>query len=117
MHGTSYEMGDLIKELAASVQGFHERFALVGPTSQQEMLNRIPIQEEEVRELHQAILQEPPENVANEAVDVLYVAIGTILRLEPELAAQAIREVIRKNDAKTWETHHINEAGKVARRR
>ena len=47
---------------------------------------------------------------------MLFVAIGTVLRLDPALAAEAIREVIEKNDAKTWATHHINEAGKIARR-
>ncbi|MBI4197832.1 MAG: hypothetical protein HY533_01820 [Chloroflexi bacterium] len=110
------EIDDLIRDLGASVHRFHERFGLAGPPTQRELLSRIPIQEEEVRELRQAILGEPPERVAAEAVDVLYVAIGTVLRLNPELAAQAIGEVIRKNDAKTWETHHINAVGKVARR-
>ena len=47
---------------------------------------------------------------------MLFVAIGTVLRLDPALAAEAIREVIDKNDAKTWDTHHINDAGKIARR-
>jgi len=110
------EMAQLIRRLTASVQTFHERFGLIGDISRQELLSRVPIQEEEVRELHQAILGEPPENIANEAVDVLYVAIGTVLRLDPALAARAIQEVIAKNDAKTWDTHYINYVGKVARR-
>ena len=79
-------------------------------------MSRIPIQDEEVRELHHAILNEPPDHVAAEAVDVLYVAIGTLLRLEPGLAEAALLEVIQKNAAKTWATHHINAAGKVVRR-
>ncbi|MBI4201491.1 MAG: hypothetical protein HY532_00050 [Chloroflexi bacterium] len=116
MNDKSQQLGELIKELAASVQRFHERFGIVGPTSKEELLSRIPIQEEEVRELHQAILHEPAENQAAEAVDILYVAIGTVLRLEPGLASRAIREVITKNDGKTWQTHHINAVGKVARR-
>lgn len=106
----------LVGELTASVQDFHQRFGLVGPSTQEELRSRIPIQEEEVRELHQAILHEPPDHVAAEAVDVLYVAIGTVLRLEPALAEAALLEVIRKNAAKTWDTHHINAAGKVVRR-
>ncbi|MFH1141916.1 MAG: hypothetical protein V1724_09740 [Chloroflexota bacterium] len=106
----------LIGELTASVQGFHERFGLVGPSTGEELLSRIPIQEEEVRELHHAILQESPDRVASEAVDVLYVAIGTLLRLEPGLAEAALLEVIQKNAAKTWDTHRINDAGKVVRR-
>ncbi|MBI4338504.1 MAG: hypothetical protein HY680_00965 [Chloroflexi bacterium] len=112
----SQETARLMGSLISSVQAFHQRFGLVGPSTQHELLSRLPLQEEEVRELRQAILSEPPEHVAAEAVDVLYVAIGTVLRLEAALAAQAIEEVIRKNDAKTWETHYINGAGKVAKR-
>lgn len=110
------ELQPLIASLAASVEAFHERFGLVGPSTREELLSRIPIQDEEVRELHQAILHETPEHVANEAVDVLFVAIGTVLRLDPQLAASALSQVIEKNNAKTWESHHINSAGKVVRR-
>ena len=106
----------LVAELTASVQAFHQRFGLVGPSTQEELLSRIPIQEEEVRELHHAILHEAPERIASEATDVLFVAIGTLLRLEPELVAHALAEVIQKNNAKTWTTHHINSAGKVVQR-
>ena len=88
----------------------------MGPSTQKEMLSRIPIQDEEVRELHQAILHETPERVASEATDVLFVAIGTLVRLDPDLAAAALAEVIEKNDAKTLETYHINAAGKVVPR-
>ena len=56
-----------------------------------------------MRELHEAISGESDARVASEAVDVLFVAIGTVLRLDPDLAAEAIREVIEKNDAKTWD--------------
>ena len=106
----------LVAELTASVQAFHQRFGLVGPSTQEELLRRIPIQDEEVRELHHAILYEAPERIASEATDVLFVAIGTLLRLDPELVALALAEVIQKNNAKTWATHHINSAGKVVRR-
>ena len=106
----------LIAKLTASVQSFHERFGIVGPSTQEEILSRIPIQDEEVRELHHAILRETPDRVANEATDVLFVAIGTLLRLDPGLVAAALTEVIEKNNAKSWDTHHINAAGKVARR-
>ena len=106
----------LIAELTACVQAFHERFGIVGPSTEEELLSRIPIQDEEVRELHHAILHESPDRVASEATDVLFVAIGTLLRLEPDLVADALNEVILKNNAKTSDTHHINAAGKVSRR-
>ena len=106
----------LIADLTTSVQAFHRRFGLVGTSTREELLSRIPIQEEEVRELHRAILGEAPEHVANEAVDVLYVAIGTLLRLDLDLVAAALAEVIEKNNAKTADTHHVNAVGKVVRR-
>ena len=106
----------LIGELTASVQAFHQRFGLVGPSAREELLSRIPIQDEEVRELHHAILHETPDRTASEAVDILYVAIGTLLRLDPDLVAAALAEVIQKNNAKTRDTHHINHAGKVVSR-
>ncbi|MBI4199768.1 MAG: hypothetical protein HY535_04785 [Chloroflexi bacterium] len=105
-----------IAAVAECVQAFHERFGLVGPATKEELLSRIPIQQEEVRELEQAIRRESPERIASEAADVLFVAIGTLLRLEPSLAALALDEVIGKNNAKTHETHHVNAAGKVVRR-
>jgi NTP pyrophosphatase (non-canonical NTP hydrolase) len=98
------------------VEAFHERFGLAGPSTQEELLNRIPIQDEEVREFQDALLHEGPERVASEATDVLFVAIGTMLRLDPSMVDAAIDEVIAKNDAKTDDTHHINTAGKIVRR-
>ena len=105
-----------VADLARCVEAFHERFGLTGPSTQEELLSRIPIQEEEVRELHQALLHQGPPQIASEATDVLFVAIGTLLRLDPSLVRAAIDEVIGKNDAKTMRTHHINAAGKIVRR-
>ena len=116
--GTAHEanLPELIERLAECVQAFHKRFGIVGPSTQEQLLSRIPLQDEEVRELRQALLHESPEHVALEATDVLFVAIGTLERLDPELAASAIAKVIEKNDSKTKETHHINASGKVVRR-
>ena len=44
-----------IAELADCVQAFHERFGITGAASRDDLLARIPIQDEEVRELHEAI--------------------------------------------------------------
>ena len=110
------DLRTLIGALTTSVQAFHERFGLVGVCSEEELLSRIPIQDEEVRELEHAISHETPEDVAAEATDVLYVAIGTLHRLDPDLVARALEQVIQKNDAKTMRTHHKNDAGKVVRR-
>jgi NTP pyrophosphatase (non-canonical NTP hydrolase) len=112
----SEDIVERVAGLARSVQAFHLRFGVTGPSTDEELLSRIPIQDEEVRELHEALLREGPERVASEATDVLFVAIGTILRLDPVLVKAAICEVIEKNDAKTGDSHHINAAGKVVRR-
>ena len=112
----SKDIVERVADLARCVEAFHERFGVVGPSTQQELQGRIPIQEEEVRELYQALLHEGPQRIASEATDVLFVAIGTILRLDPNLAQAALKEVIDKNDAKTRQTHHINAAGKIVRR-
>ena len=112
----SKDIAERVAGLARCVEAFHERFGVAGPSTQEELLSRIPIQEEEVRELRDALLHEEPERVASEATDVLFVAIGTLLRLDPGLVEAAIDEVIDKNDAKTMQTHHINVAGKIVRR-
>jgi len=102
-------------ELAKSVNSLHNRFNIDGVATRNELFKRIPIQTEEVNELEQAIIKENPIDIANEAVDVLYVAIGTILRIEKNLAIKAIQQVIEKNDLKTCKTHHINDKGKISR--
>ena len=113
---TITEIQGLISQLSESVQSFHDRFGITGKTTQEELLSRIPIQSEEVSELNYSILNESEERIANEAVDVLYVAIGTVLRLDPIISKLALKEVIDKNNSKTLITHYVNEAGKVSRR-
>tara|TARA_B100000809_G_C14645120_1_gene353814 strand:- start:79 stop:438 length:360 start_codon:yes stop_codon:yes gene_type:complete len=108
-------LSHLITDLADSVDSFHQRFEIVGLVTRAELLTRIPIQSEEVEELNKAILVESDTHVAQEAVDVLYVAIGTVLRLNPLITEDAIRQVIAKNNAKTTKTHFRNQAGKVVR--
>ena len=63
--------GAHIAEFADCVQAFHERFGITGAASRDDLLARILIQDEEVRELHDAIVGESDERVASEAVDVL----------------------------------------------
>ena len=109
-------VSNLITGLAESVDSFHQRFEIIGPVTRAELLSRIPIQSEEVDELNKAILEESETNIAQEAVDVLYVALGTVLRLDPSITEDAIMQVIAKNNAKTTLTHHRNQAGKVVKK-
>jgi NTP pyrophosphatase (non-canonical NTP hydrolase) len=106
----------LVSDLSTSVRSFHDRFEIPKKSSREQLLTRIPIQDEEVRELKQAILYESMERIAEEATDVLYVAIGTLQCIDLHLVSQAIKNVIEKNDSKTVETHHINTDGKVVRK-
>ena len=117
MQNADQEIKELVEDLVTSVEAFHERFGIVGPATNEELRSRIPIQVEEVQELHHALLHETPARFASEATDVLFVAIGTLLRLDPDMAKAAMREVILKNNAKNHETHYINQAGKVVSRR
>jgi len=105
-----------VSELLQSVYNFHDRFDRLGEYSREKLLDRIPIQTEEVDELKVALESEPMNNVANEAVDVLYVALGTIICLDKDLAIRALTEVIVKNNNKTEKTHHLNTEGKVVKR-
>ncbi len=57
------------------------------------------------------------EDLAEEAADVLFVAIGTLDLLPQQVVKRALRKVINKNDAKTAATHYTHpETGKVTRR-
>ena len=109
-------LSDLMAHLTNSVDSFHNRFEITGSVTRAELLTRIPIQSEEVEELHTAILNESDTHVAQEAVDVLYVALGTVSRLDPLIIEKAIRQVIAKNNAKTTSTHHRNHDGKVVKK-
>ena len=103
----------LVAALSDSVESFHDRFSIPKNSSRAQLLTRIPIQEEEVYELGQALLNESLERIAEEATDVLYVAIGTLQCIDPELVSNAITNVIEKNNSKNASTHHINTAGKI----
>ena len=107
---------NLITKLTESVDSFHQRFDITGPATRAELLSRIPIQSDEVTELNKAILEESDDHIAQEAIDVLYVALGTVLRLDSLTTEQAMLQVIAKNDAKTTDTHHLSLAGKVVKK-
>ena len=88
-----------------SVDAFHERFGITEPG----MDSRLELLMEEVAELQYAVQSESIERVANEAADVLYVILGTFAVLPPDIGHDALREVTSKNDAKTLETHYVND--------
>ena len=115
-HMQNKGISELVSDLSTSVRSFHDRFGIPTISSREQLLTRIPIQDEEVIELKQAIHDESMERIAEEATDVLYVAIGTLQCIDPNLVSQAIKNVIDKNDSKTGETHHITSDGKIVRK-
>lgn len=111
-----------VAALAGEVYDFHERWGegagLPGPAAEV-IRERIALLEEEVRELN-AEVERPddavvPADVAEEASDVLFVAIGSLYRLGSE-GVEAMDRVLRKNAAKTEQTHYVNrETKKITR--
>ena len=105
---------DTLYDLIASTLEFYERFE-VSP----ELETSIRVFQEEVGELIEAAQDGiSTDHIAEEAADVMVTAIGICLSqgVDLEQILRQTRAVIAKNDAKTHETHAINEYGKVARR-
>lgn len=107
-------MTDTLQELIRSTMDLYERF-----DREFNLAAQLPIFEEEVRELIEAAQAgENAGHIAEEAGDVFVTAIGLALAsgVRREQLIEQVQAVIRKNDAKTHTTHHVNAAGKIARR-
>ena len=107
-------MTDTLKELIRSTVDLYDRFG-----QKFNIAAQLPIFEEEVRELIEAANDgTDTSHTAEEAGDVFVTAIGLALAAgaTPEQLIAQTQAVIAKNDAKTHETHHVNEHGKIARR-
>ena len=107
---------EALRELAESVSDFHERWGESGfwEVGGREWLeSRRRLLSEEIEEFVDA---ENEDHMIHEAVDVLFVALGTLDLLPADKAAAAMREVARKNAGKTANTHRRDpETGKVTR--
>jgi len=105
---------DPLRALAASTLAFYDRF---GVTPQPQPAERVF--REEVEELIEAARAgDDPAHIAEEAADVIVTVIGlcTAVGVTPARLEEAIFAVARKNDAKTHETHAVDENGKISRR-
>lgn len=108
------QIDDTLKSLIESTQEFFERFDVTP-----QLPTTIRVFEEEVGELIEAAEAGTDMNhIAEECADVFVTAIGICLAhgIDAEQILAQTRMVIEKNDAKTHETHAINEYGKIARR-
>ena len=113
---------DAVSRLGDSVYSFHERFGL--PTVAHEgedvileaLRRRLALLSEEVGEHARELNKGNVVDAVSEAVDIAYVALGTVLVLGIEGRA-ACYSISDKNDAKTLATHGNRGAtGKVVAR-
>ena len=108
--------------IAESVYDFHSRFGLpmvgagLSPEQGLEMLRaRLPYLVEEIGEHSKALNNDDLDDALPELADVAFVAAGSVLTAGAP-ALSACRDVARKNDAKTHDTHYLEESsGKVLR--
>lgn len=107
--------------LAESVYDFHERWSDLATSYEnfaKAMAIRLPLIREEVVELWEEVSAAKinPEKLCLEAADVLYVALGSMVKLGIA-GEQASYKVANKNNAKTKQTHFVNTNGKVSRKK
>ncbi len=111
---------DGIRAIGESVYSFHDRFGIgsvdVSDTDEalEALKQRLVLLSEETGEHARAINRAEIDNAVQEAVDIAYIALGTILRLGPA-GVQACHEVARKNDAKTLSNTRLSDTGKVVK--
>ncbi len=104
-----------IRSLAQSVVEFHSRFGLQHSDDLDNMKFRNQLLTEEVGEVAKALNHNDYSDAVRESVDVMYVALGTLLAHIPESFIH-IAEVIEKNAQKNLKTHRLDQGGKVVRR-
>ncbi len=100
------DLANAIDLLALSTASLHERFGVpqLDPQSTEQITMRQALLASEGSEMFEAAIYDNPEGVLEEAVDCLVFALGTVQLLGVDCIPW-ILEVIRKNDAKTHETH------------
>lgn len=110
MNMKSDEFVRAVRALAVSVDAFHERFDIpqIDPACVAGTLDalrqRLSLLNEEAGEYARALNRGEIEDAVKEAVDVAYIALGTIHRLGAG-GVRACYEVVEKNDAKSPSTH------------
>lgn len=105
---------ETLTDMWKSNEEFHQRF-LGRPAKLTEALNA---HWEEVKEFQVAATQTNLMDMALEAADELYTIIGVLRAcgVTEEMFLFACQSVINKNNAKTHETHYINDKGKIQRK-
>lgn len=96
---------DFFERLWLSTRSLHNRFGVTP-----EIERQIPLVREETNEAIAAAQHESDEALGKEIADSLVVLMGLAMarRLTLDLLHDSINAVIRKNDAKTLDTHKID---------
>lgn len=105
---------DSLKHLWDSSEAFYKRFDSYPPST----TGMLRVLHEEAYEVIEAALTDDPGVLADEAADLIVTIMGTLMARGVPLAEleAAMERIAAKNDAKTHETHHVNDVGKIARR-
>ena len=107
-----------VRDMADQVWDFHERWGFwpfEGPEQSPAVAisAREAILAEEINELSEAVEQDDGAEIAAEAADVLFVAMGHVLSLK-DAGIKGVISVTGKNAAKTDKTHAVrSDTGKL----
>ncbi len=111
-----------VSRLGDSVYSFHDRFGIptVDSSDRDDTLEtlrrRLALLSEEVGEHARELNRANVEDATSEAIDIAYVALGTVLTLG-QAGRDACYAISDKNDAKTLSTHgNRGSTGKVIAR-
>ena len=121
MSETKAEFIDAVTQLAESLYDFHERFGIEGTEGAgrdvilEVFTSRLPFLIEEIGEHASAINRADDVNATEEMADILYIVLGTLVRLGRR-GNYAMTQVAEKNNQKTTSTHRIEPlSGKLIR--
>lgn len=105
---------DLIERTFDSTERFHQLFKGALPT----VLPAAAALREEHDEVQVALLSESKERLVEELADLFYTMAGAALSrgISPAMLKRAMREVIRKNGKKNWQTHWVTPEGTIKSR-
>lgn len=107
---TRGEFADVAAQMAGSVYDFHEKFGVdqLDHNTHEEVINagvfRLNLSMEELGEVASAMNRSQSEKMFDEFADVLYVALGNILRFG-SLGCGAMVDVVTKNDSKNFDNY------------
>jgi NTP pyrophosphatase (non-canonical NTP hydrolase) len=103
----------MLRELYDSSTGLLQRFGVKPSVAEQ-----FAVFEEEVGEFSAAVQIAGSGNPIEEGADVIVTVLNTLYAMGfcYEDVQYAVEAVIRKNDSKTWDSHFVNQNGKIQRK-